>query len=235
MLELKGVSVRYDRIAALTDVSITAPPGEITCLLGSNGAGKSTCLRAISGLVKLASGEIWLDGRRIDGLAPHKIARLRVAHVPENKGLFPYLSVERNLLSGAFARTNKAAIGRDLESVYQRFPVLYEARRRAANSLSGGQQQMLALGRASMADPAVYLLDEPSLGLAPLVIAEVRKEIERLCSIGALILLVEQNAKLGLRLATRAYVLETGRTVLEGRADELAQERRVQEAYLGIG
>lgn len=234
MLEIDNVSVRYGNVAALTNFSIIARPGEVTSLLGSNGAGKSTCLRAISGLVPLSSGEIRLNGEKISGIAPHKIARLRMAHVPEDNGLFPGLSVHKNLLAGAFARRDRAKIQADLETVYARFPVLRDARNRPAKSLSGGQQQMLALGRATMSDPLVYLLDEPSLGLAPLIVAEVGQEIERLADRGALVLLVEQNAKLGLRLASNAYVLETGRIVLEGSAQDLAKDSHVQNAYLGV-
>lgn len=234
MLELKDVRVHYDKLEALTGVSISVEAGAITSLIGANGAGKTTCLRAISGLVPVSSGEIWFDGTRIDGRASDKIARLGIAHVPEGKRLFLQMSVYQNLMAGAYLRQDRSATARDLEGVYQQFPVLDRNRGRAAKTLSGGEQQMLALARGMMSKPRLYMFDEPSLGLAPLVVAQVAAHIERLADDGAAIILVEQNARVALRLAKRAYVLETGRIVLEGDAKELANNRHVRDAYLGV-
>ncbi len=234
MLELKNISVHYGKLQALANVSIIAEPRSITSLIGANGAGKTTCLRAVSGLVPITSGQIWFDGNRIDGRAPEKIAKLGIAHVPEGKRLFLQMSVYKNLISGAFVRRDRAAVEKDLMAVYERFPVLYRYRHRAAKTLSGGEQQMLALSRGIMSSPKLYMLDEPSLGLAPLVVAQVASHIKRLAEEGAAVVLVEQNARLALKLAARAYVLETGHIALEGAAHELANDDHVKEAYLGV-
>jgi branched-chain amino acid transport system ATP-binding protein len=234
MLELKGVGVHYEKLEALSGVSISVQPASITSLIGANGAGKTTCLRAISGLVPTSSGEIWFDGTRIDGWAPDRIAKLGIAHVPEGKRLFLQMTVYQNLMAGAYLRRDRSATARELEKVYQQFPVLHRYRGRAAKTLSGGEQQMLALARGMMSDPRLYMFDEPSLGLAPLIVAQVAAHIEQLAEDGAAIILVEQNARLALRLAKRAYVLETGKIVLEGDAKVLKDNRHVKDAYLGV-
>ncbi len=234
MLEMKNVIVHYGKVAALKDVSISVEEGSITSLIGANGAGKSTCLRAISGLVPITSGEIWFDGRRIDGMAPENTARLGIAHIPEGKRLFLRLSVYKNLMSGAFLRNDKLGIDRDLGKTYQRFPALDRYRKRRAGTLSGGEQQMLAFGRGLLANPKLFLFDEPSLGIAPIVVREIGEHIRQLAQEGATIILVEQNASLALKLSKKAYVLETGTIVLEGDAKQLANNKHVRAAYLGL-
>ena len=234
MLELKDVSVHYGKLQALAGVTMVAEPGAITSLIGANGAGKTTCLRAISGLVPISAGEVLFAGTRLDGLPPHRIARLGIAHVPEGKRLFLQMSVYKNLVAGAYLRTDRDAVRRDIQKVFERFPVLREHSGHPASTLSGGQQQMLALGRGMMASPKLYMFDEPSLGLAPLIVRQVADEIRRLAEEGAAVVLVEQNARLALKLSKRAYVLETGRVALEGDATELAHHDYVRTAYLGV-
>jgi len=234
MLKLKNIVVHYGRVEAVKGISLEAEAGSITTLIGANGAGKSACLRAISGLVPLTSGEIWFEGKRIDGMTPEKIVRLGIGHVPEGKRLFLEMSVFDNLMTGAFLRKDKDGIERDLERIYEYFPVLQKARNRQASKLSGGEQQMLAMGRGLMANPKLLLLDEPSLGLSPILTQEVASIIKRIADEGFSILLIEQNASLALKLASKGYVLETGRIALEGDAKQLQDNEHVRKAYLGL-
>jgi branched-chain amino acid transport system ATP-binding protein len=234
MLKLKNIVVHYGKVEAVKGISLEAEAGSITTLIGANGAGKSACLRAISGLVPLTSGEIWFEGKRIDGMTPEKIVRLGIGHVPEGKRLFLEMSVFDNLMTGAFLRRDKDVIERDLERIYEYFPVLQKARNRQASKLSGGEQQMLAMGRGLMANPKLLLLDEPSLGLSPILTQEVGSIIKRIADQGFSILLIEQNASLALTLASKGYVLETGRIALEGDAKQLQDNEYVRKAYLGL-
>jgi branched-chain amino acid transport system ATP-binding protein len=227
------VTARYGRIAALHDVSLSVGRGELVCLIGANGAGKTTTLRTISGLLHPASGRIVLDGEEIQGLAPREILRRGIAHCPEGRRVFPYMTVRENLEMGAYARTDARAVALDLDRVLGHFPILAERRRQAAGTLSGGEQQMLAIGRALMARPRVILFDEPSLGLAPTMVETVFALIAGIQREGTTVLMVEQNAHMALQLATRAYVMETGRIALEGPARELANDAHVKQAYLG--
>ena len=221
MLNLKNVVVHYGGVEALQDVSIAAEKGSITTLIGSNGAGKSTCLRAISGLVPLTSGEIRFEGNRIDGMPPVKIVKLGIAHVPEGKRLFSKMSVLDNLLTGAHLRTDKAEVAKDLEKAIKYFPILGEKLKKPADTLSGGQQQMLAFGRALLSNPKLFLFDEPYLGLAPIIVREIGERIRQLANEGYSIILVEQNATMALELANEAYVLETGKVIMEDDAKRL--------------
>lgn len=234
MLSLKNVVVHYGGVEALQDVSLVAEKGSITTLIGSNGAGKSTCLRSISGLVPLTSGEIRFEGNRIDGMLPEKIVKLGIAHVPEGKRLFPKMSVLDNLLTGAHLRTDKAGVEKDLGKAIEYFPILGERLKKPANTLSGGQQQMLAFGRALLSNPKIFLFDEPSLGMAPIIVHQIGERIQQLADEGYTIILVEQNATLALELANAAYVLETGKVAMEGDADRLKNNDYVKKVYLGI-
>ena len=228
------LSVRYDQVRAITDVSVELDEGDIVALIGANGAGKTTTLRAITGLTRLAAGEIVLDGRRIDGLRPDEIVALGVAMVPEGRRVFPYLSVMDNLLMGAFLRRGRREIAADVERVFERFPRLRERRGQAAGTMSGGEQQMLAIGRALMARPRLLLLDEPSLGLAPMLVQEIARSILAINREDRVsLILVEQNSRMALRVSSRAYALETGRVALEGRSRDLANDDRIRELYLG--
>ena len=228
------LTVRYDQVRAITDVSVDLGEGDIVALIGANGAGKTTTLRAITGLARLAAGEIVLDGRRIDGLRPDAIVALGVAMVPEGRRVFPYLSVMDNLLMGAFLRRGRRAIAADVERVFERFPRLRERRGQAAGTMSGGEQQMLAIGRALMARPRLLLLDEPSLGLAPMLVQEIARAILAINREDRVsLILVEQNSRMALRVSSRAYALETGRVALEGRSRDLANDDRIRELYLG--
>ena len=229
-----ALSVRYDQVRAITDVSVELDEGDIVALIGANGAGKTTTLRAITGLARLAAGEIVLEGRRIDGLRPHEIVALGVAMVPEGRRVFPYLSVMDNLLMGAFLRRGRREIAADVERVFERFPRLRERRGQAAGTMSGGEQQMLAIGRALMARPRLLLLDEPSLGLAPMLVQEIARSILAINREDRVsLILVEQNSRMALRVSSRAYALETGRVALEGRSRDLANDDRIRELYLG--
>ena len=234
MLKLKNIVVHYGGIQALHDVSIEAEKGCITTFIGSNGAGKSTCLRAVSGLVKLTCGEVLFEDRRIDGMAPDKIVKLGIAHVPEGKRLFLKMSVLDNLLTGAFQRKDNTAIKQDLEKALAYFPILKQKLNKPAKTLSGGQQQMLAFGRALLSKPRMFLFDEPSLGLAPIIVHEIGERIQKLAEEGYTIVLVEQNAIMALELAKEAYVLETGRVALRGDAKQLINNDYVKKVYLGI-
>jgi branched-chain amino acid transport system ATP-binding protein len=234
LLKLTDVVIHYQKIAAVQKISLELQEGQLITIIGSNGAGKSTTLRTISGLVHPSSGEIWYDGQRIDGLSPDKILRLGIAHVPEGRRIFPGLTVFENLYTGAYVRSNKEKIKRDLEVVFGHFPVLKARRKQVAKTMSGGEQQMLAIGRALMAKPRLLMLDEPSLGLAPLVVQEIARILKEINKQGVSVILVEQNAELALDLAHYAYVLETGRIALHGKGRELKDNDHVRKAYLGI-
>jgi branched-chain amino acid transport system ATP-binding protein len=233
LLHLDNATVHYKKVAALKGVSMQVPAGGIVTIIGANGAGKSTTLRSISGLVPLSGGEIWYDGARIDGQAPEKVVRMGIAQVPEGRRIFPDLTVQENLAIGAFLRSDKDAIARDLETVFEHFPRLRERRTQRGKTLSGGEQQMLAMGRALMSAPKLLLLDEPSMGLAPIMVQEIARIIVEIKNRGVPVVLVEQNAELALRLADYAYVLETGSVALEGPAKELHENDHVRRAYLG--
>jgi branched-chain amino acid transport system ATP-binding protein len=233
LLEMRDVVVRYGKATALQGVSMDIPKGEIVTLIGSNGAGKTTTLRAISGLNIPNSGEIRFQGRLINGAEPHEIVRMGIAHVPEGRRVFGPMTVEENLELGAFLRKDRLGMTQDFDRMYESFPRLKERRRQAAGSLSGGEQQMLAIARALMSSPKVLLLDEPSLGLSPILVREVGRIISRINGQGVTVILIEQNARMALRLAHRAYILELGKIILQGNARELADNEGVKKAYLG--
>ena len=233
LLEIKNIKVHYNKVAALKGVSMNVPDKGIVTIVGANGAGKSTTLRAISGLVRISDGEIIFNGQRIDQLAPEKIVALGIAHVPEGRRVFPDLTVEENLRTGAFLRSDKDGIEEDLRDVFRRFPRMQERRGQWARSLSGGEQQMLAIGRALMSRPKMLILDEPSMGLSPVMVQEMARVIRDIVDRGVPVVLVEQNAELALKHANFAYVLETGNVALEGPASELHDNDHVRQAYLG--
>ena len=233
MLELHGLRAAYGPVEALRGVDLEVHAGELVCLLGANGAGKSSSLRAISGLVRPTGGRIVFDGRPITGLEPAAILTAGIAHCPEGRRVFPSLTVQENLVMGAFVRRDRDGIAADLERVCAHFPILGERRRQAAGTLSGGEQQMLAIGRALMARPRLILFDEPSLGLAPTVVETTFGIIADIRRQGTTVLMVEQNAYLALHMADRGYVMETGRIVLSGAARELMTNDHVRRAYLG--
>lgn len=233
MLEVKDLTVHYGMIQAVRDVSFTVNEGEIVTLIGANGAGKTTILRALSGLERVKSGEISYLGRSLDSLSPQQRVKDGISHVPEGRHVFKGLSVKENLELGAFLRKDREAVEEDLEQIYQRFPVLKERLKQNAATLSGGEQQMLAMGRALMSRPKLLLLDEPSMGLAPIFIQEIFNIIQQIQSTGTTVLLIEQNAKMALEIANRGYVLETGRIVTSGTGQSLLNSPEVQKAYLG--
>jgi branched-chain amino acid transport system ATP-binding protein len=233
LLKVENLTVRYGQITAVRDISLEVREGEIVTLIGANGAGKTTLLRTISGLQRPAAGDILLDGKSITGLAPERINGIGVAHVPEGRRLFPRLSVFDNIELGAFQRRDGEAIKRDIDMVFGHFPMLRERASDMAGSLSGGQQQMVAIGRALMSAPKVMLMDEPSLGLSPILCQEIAKIIREIHAMGRTIILVEQNARLALSLADRAYVMETGSIVIEGAAQDLRNDPQVQKSYIG--
>ena len=233
LLEISDLRVHYGKVAALKGVSLQVPAGGIVTIIGSNGAGKTTALRTISGLARASGGEIRLAGERIDGLAPEKIVARGIAHVPEGRRVFPGLTVEENLRTGAFLRRDKAAVEDDLAEVFGHFPRLRERRRQWARTLSGGEQQMLAISRALMSRPKLLLLDEPSMGLAPIMVQEIGRIVLSIVERGVPVVLVEQNAELALSLARYAYVFETGSVALHGAAAELHDNEHVRRAYLG--
>jgi len=235
MLRVCNVHAYYGNIHALKGISLKVEEGEIVTLLGANGAGKSTTLNTICGLLKPRSGEIFLEGRPIHTLPAHRVVGLGVAQAPEGRRIFSRLTVQENLEMGAFPRDDKEGIRQDMERVFALFPRLKERRKQLGGTLSGGEQQMLAIGRALMAHPRLLLLDEPSMGLAPLLVEEIFRVVQQLNAEGTTILLVEQNALMALSVARRGYVLETGRVVLEGTAAELRENPEVQRAYLGGG
>ena len=233
LLALNGVVTSYGAVRALKGISLSVGAGEVVSLIGANGAGKTTTLRTISGLLHPGEGSIEFDGRRIDRLPPESVVKLGISHVPEGRKIFPGLTVQDNLMMGTVGRQRRDGIGQDLRRVFDTFPVLEEMRKRLGWMLSGGQQQMLAIGRGLMASPRLLLLDEPSLGLAPVLVQQVFRTIAEINRQGTAILLVEQNAFMALQVANRAYVLETGRLVMEGEAADLMQDDRIKSAYLG--
>ena len=233
MLEIKDLNVFYGAIHALKGISLTVGDGELVSLIGANGAGKTTTLHTISGLLTAASGSITLDGKDLQKVAPNTIISLGLAHVPEGRHVFARMTVEENLRMGAYIVKDQKKIAENLEKVYHHFPRLKERYRQLAGTLSGGEQQMLATGRALMTDPKIVLMDEPSMGLSPLLVKEIFAIIQELHKSGITILLVEQNAKMALAVADRAYVLETGTSSMEGKASDLAADDRVRKAYLG--
>lgn len=231
MLEVKDLHVNYGAVHALNGISLTVNDGEIVSLIGANGAGKTTTLRTITGLEKAASGSVIFDGHDLLKTPPSKIISLKLAHVPEGRHIFPQMTVAENLEMGAFA--DRAGMAQTMEDVYARFPRLSERRRQLAGTLSGGEQQMLAVGRALMGKPRMILMDEPSMGLSPLLVKEIFDIIREVNKQGITVLLVEQNAKMALSISDRAYVLETGSISIEGDAAELLNDPRVKKAYLG--
>lgn len=233
MLEVRQAHVAYGAVQALKGISLKVNEGEIVTLVGSNGAGKSTTLRAISGVQRVRQGEITYCGQRIDGMESHQVTELGVAHVPEGRKIFPRMTVQENLEIGAYTVLDKGLIAQRMEQVYQRFPRLKERREQLGGTLSGGEQQMLAIGRALMMAPRLLMLDEPSMGLAPLVVEQIFETITELNRAGVTILLVEQNARQALQVAHRGYVLQTGEITLEDQAEALLGNPTVQEAYLG--
>jgi branched-chain amino acid transport system ATP-binding protein len=233
LLEVKDLSVHYGAICALHGVSFDVNPGEIVTLIGANGAGKSTSLKSISGLVKPSSGQIKFQDKELNGIPAHKIAGLGIAHVPEGRKPFSNLTVYENLRLGAYSTNNKTEINNAMDRVFVSFPRLKERLGQPAGTLSGGEQQMLAMGRGLMARPKLMMLDEPSMGLSPILVSEIFAIIKEINQQGTSILLVEQNAFMALSIAQRAYVLETGRIVLSGNAKELKEDPKVKSAYLG--
>ena len=233
MLEIKDLHVKYGAIHAIQGVSLGVDEGEVVSLIGANGAGKTTILHTISGLVKAASGSIELLGTNLLKTNPSAMIRLGLAHVPEGRRIFASMTVDENLEMGAFVRKDRDAVREEIREIYERFPRLMERRNQIAGTLSGGEQQMLAIGRALMGRPKLLLMDEPSMGLAPILVREIFKIIQELKASGMTVLLSEQNARLALSIADRAYVLETGRIVMEGNAQELLENDQVRKAYLG--
>ena len=232
--EARNLDVYYDKVKALSDVSMVLGEGDIVAIIGTNGAGKTTTLRAFTGLTRIATGEIWYQGKRIDQLNPDQIVGLGISMVPEGRHVYPVMNVRDNLLMGAFLRRDKAEVKRDLERMCERFPFLKERMRQQASTLSGGEQQMVAISRALMARPKLLLMDEPSLGLAPLVVREIARSILAINREDKVsVILVEQNSRMALKLSSRAYVLETGRVALEGASEELVNNEDVRRLYLG--
>ena len=233
MLRLERVVAGYRRLQILHEVDLEVRAGEIVALIGANGAGKTTTLRAVSGLVHVSAGSITFDGNRIDGLRPDRIVRRGLIHVPQDRGLFGRLSVIENLQMGAYTR-GRAAVAAGLDQVFELFPILAARRGQRAETMSGGQQQMLAIGRAMMARPRLLTLDEPSVGLAPNLVAQVLDAVVRIRETGVTVLIVEQNAAHTLKISDRAYVLESGAIAVEGRGADLVDDARVRTAYLGM-
>lgn len=233
MLEIKNLQVYYGVIQAIKNVSFEVNEGEVIALIGANGAGKTTILQTITGLITPKNGDILYEGTDLLKVAAHKIVSLGIAHVPEGRRVFSQLSVYDNLLLGAFTRKDQAEIAESLENAYKRFPRLKERKNQLAGTLSGGEQQMLAMGRALMSHPKIILMDEPSMGLSPILVEEIFDIIQSISKSGTTVLLVEQNAKKALAISDRAYVLETGKIVLSGNAKELMNDESVKKAYLG--
>lgn len=234
MLQVNNIDVYYDKIHAIKDVSFEVKEGEIVSLIGANGAGKTTILKTVSKLLKPTKGNVLFNGADISAIAPHKMIKLGMAHAPEGRRIFSSMTVQENLEMGAFSRKdNKEEFNEDIEEVFTRFPRLKERRKQHAGTLSGGEQQMLAIGRALMSRPKLLLMDEPSMGLAPILVDEIFNIIERINKSGTTILLVEQNANRALHLSHRAYVLETGKIVMEGNAKQLLENDDIKKAYLG--
>jgi branched-chain amino acid transport system ATP-binding protein len=233
MLEVKNIHAYYGHIHALRGISLTVDKGEIVTLIGANGAGKTTTLKTISSLLHPRDGEIWLDGERIDGLGPDRIVERGIIQSPEGRKIFARMTVEENLEMGAFSRKDRDGIAQDLERVFKLFPRLAERRKQLGGTLSGGEQQMLAMGRAMMGRPRVLMLDEPSMGLAPVLVEAIFETVVKLNQEGTTILLIEQNAAKALQVANRGYVIETGQIVLQDNAAVLRKNERVRKAYLG--
>lgn len=233
MLEIKDIEVFYGVIQAIKGISFEVNEGEVIALIGANGAGKTTILHTITGLLSPKKGTVIFEGKDITKVPAHKIVSLGMAHVPEGRRVFAELSVYQNLRMGAYTRKDKDEIAQTLEMVYKRFPRLEERKNQLAGTLSGGEQQMLAMGRALMSKPRIVLMDEPSMGLSPILVSEIFDIIKEISSSGTTVLLVEQNAKKALSIANRAYVLETGNIVLEGKAEELLNDESIKKAYLG--
>lgn len=233
MLEIKNLEVYYGMIQAIKGISFEVNKGEVIALIGANGAGKTTILHSVTGLVPAKTGEIIFEGKNITKVPGHKIVSMGMAHVPEGRRVFSQLSVYQNLKMGAYTRKDKDEINQTLEMVYKRFPRLEERKNQMAGTLSGGEQQMLAMGRALMSHPSIILMDEPSMGLSPIFVNEIFDIIREVSEAGTTVLLVEQNAKKALSIADRAYVLETGTITLEGDAKELMNDESVKKAYLG--
>ncbi len=233
LLALEKLQVAYGGIRAVKGIDLHVEPGELVCLIGANGAGKTTTLRAITGLVRASAGRVVFDGADITGRRVHDIARLGMALVPEGRGVFPQLSIEENLAMGAYARSDAAGVAADIERAFTLFPRLKERRRQTAGTLSGGEQQMLAISRALMSRPRLLLLDEPSMGLAPLMVEKIFEVVRAIAAEGVTLLLVEQNARLALEVSHRGYVLEGGLATISGEARALLHDPRIREAYLG--
>lgn len=233
MLEVSNLKVNYGMIQAIKGISFKVEEGEIIALIGANGAGKTTTLHTVSGLLKAREGNILFNGKELTKTQPHKIVEMGMAHVPEGRRIFQQLTVYENLILGAYTRSDKKEIAENLEMIYKRFPRLEERKKQIAGTLSGGEQQMLAMGRALMSNPKIVLMDEPSMGLSPLLVSEIFDIIQSINKSGTTVLLVEQNAKKALSIANRAYVLETGNIVLEGDAKELMNNDQIKKAYLG--
>jgi branched-chain amino acid transport system ATP-binding protein len=234
MLEVKDLHVHYGTVEAVAGVSFEVGAGGIVGVIGANGAGKTTSLRALTGLVRPSGGEVRFEGVSLVGLEPHEIVRLGIGHVPEGRKLFPKMTVLENLMMGAYLKSDKAGVASSLDMIYKRLPILKDRGRQLAGSLSGGEQQMLAIARALMSRPKLLLLDEPSMGLSPIMTAEIGRIIRHINALDVAIVLVEQNAMLALTVAQHGYVLETGRLVMQGKARDLLQDERVKKAYLGI-
>ncbi|MFN8031446.1 MAG: ABC transporter ATP-binding protein [Dermatophilaceae bacterium] len=232
MLEVKDLEVSYGKIKAVKGISFTVDEGQVVSLIGTNGAGKTTTLRTISGLLRPTGGTITFQGKRIDQMPAHEIVQLGIAHSPEGRRIFPAMTVEENLLLGAFTRAD-SEIGKDLQAAYELFPILGERSKQPAGTFSGGEQQMLAMGRAMMSRPKLMMLDEPSMGLSPLMMKRIMTTVRTLQEQGTTVLLVEQNAQAALRLANMGYVLEVGKIVLQGTGRELLSSDDVRKAYLG--
>ena len=233
MLTINNINVNYGSIPAIKDVSFQVHQGEIVTLIGANGAGKTTILHTISGLLRAQSGEIIFKDQTVSSTEPHQLLKMGMAHVPEGRRVFSQMSVLENLELGAYTRKNKKEIEENISKVFERFPRLKERKKQLAGTLSGGEQQMLAMGRALMSKPKLLLLDEPSMGLAPILVKEIFNIIQEINQTGTTILLVEQNAHMALSIAHRAYVLETGKIVMEGKAESLLGNEQVKKAYLG--
>ncbi len=233
MLELRNVHTFYGKIEALKGINLKVNKGEIVCLIGANGAGKTTTLLTISGIVKPKEGDVIFDGKTINNYSPDKIVKLGIVHVPEGRRIFPELTVEENLILGAYIQKDKQKIKENLEKVFTLFPILKERFKQLGGTMSGGEQQMLAIARGLMSEPKILLLDEPSLGLAPKIVERIFDIITEINSQGTPILLVEQNANMALQISTRGYVIETGKIILEGSSKELFNNDEVKKAYLG--
>jgi branched-chain amino acid transport system ATP-binding protein len=233
LLEVRDIRVHYDKVEAVKGISLAAEKGMISTLIGANGAGKTTTLRAVSGLKKVTTGEIWFDGQRIDGVPTHRITGRGIAHVPEGRRLFGLMTVRHNLAAGAYLQKDRKVVEKTMAEVFEHFPRLKERQGQLARTLSGGEQQMLAMGRALMSRPKLILMDEPSMGLSPIMVQEIAKIIRQFKELGFSVLLIEQNAVLALHLADQAYVMETGSIALQGTARELLTNEHVKKAYLG--